>query len=226
MRQILGDGKLLTNNDQGGGHIQMSAFLKNNSAVALYFATRSSPFDRQFTLKLAEIYKQMLSSKENTPLLFDIIYVWLYDLDEESFDEHYKEMPWKAIPYREPHSIILIKRLDEYFHIQRTPTVVVLKTATGEILTKDGHRAIVQMKLNAIKSWCRGEKILCPRLPDEEFIWYETSCDGGCGMLPLIGLRYHCRICGNYDLCAACKQKQGHEHELDLLTPSYENDEG
>jgi hypothetical protein len=34
-------------------------------------------------------------------------------------------------------------------------------------------------------------------------------------MSPIIGQRYRCDTCGNYDLCSDC-QKKGHEHTLTL----------
>ena len=225
MRQILGDGEILKNSCQSGERILMSNFLKNNTAIGLYFAQDSSTLDRKFTSKLVDIYQQILSVSGNIPLLFDILYVWLYDLDKESFHEHYNNMSWKAIPYREQNSIILIARLNEYFNVQNTPTLIILNTSTGELITKNGYQVISQIGLNAIESWCSGEKAVCPTLSEEEFIWYYVSCDGGCGMSPLIGLRYHCEICENFDLCMACKESKGHEHELKLIKSSYETDD-
>ncbi|CAF4393141.1 unnamed protein product [Rotaria sp. Silwood2] len=224
MRQILGDGELLTNGNPTEEHILMSDLLKNNTAIGLYFVDHSS-FGGHFTLQLADIYNQMFSNDGHESLSFDIIYIWLYDLDKQSFNEHYKEMPWKSIPYREQDSIILINRLDKYFDIQRIPTLIILNTSTGEILANNGYQIISQMKLNAIESWCCGKKVICPRLPDEEFVWYHVYCDGGCNISPLRGLRYHCNICADYDLCVACKERKEHEHELQLLKPSYENEE-
>ena len=42
-------------------------------------------------------------------------------------------------------------------------------------------------------------------------------------MQPLIGQRYCCPTCGNYDLCSAC-EKKGHEHPLELA-PQPNDDE-
>jgi hypothetical protein len=44
-------------------------------------------------------------------------------------------------------------------------------------------------------------------------------------MAPLIGQRYHCSTCGNYDLCSAC-EKKGQEHPRDLVPqPNDEEDD-
>lgn len=225
MRQILGDGNVLTNSNSMAERVLVSDFVKNNTVIGLYFATHSSPYVHQFTLKLVDIYRRILSSNRDPILSFDIIYVWLFDSDKDSFNEHYREMPWKAIPYREEHSIFLIKRLDDYFNVQKVPTLIILNALNGEVITKNGYQIINELGSNAIESWCRGEKAIRPWLPDEKFVWYYVSCDGGCNMYPLTGLRYQCKICENYDLCAACKQSKGHEHELHLLPPSAEDDE-
>ena len=39
------------------------------------------------------------------------------------------------------------------------------------------------------------------------------QCDG-CGMLPLIGTRFTCPVCLDYDLCSSCHHRAGHEHRM------------
>ena len=39
---------------------------------------------------------------------------------------------------------------------------------------------------------------------DEREIHLGVQCDG-CGQCPLIGERYKCKVCDNYDLCGKCK---------------------
>ncbi|KYQ91468.1 ZZ-type zinc finger-containing protein [Tieghemostelium lacteum] len=51
-----------------------------------------------------------------------------------------------------------------------------------------------------------------------------VACDG-CGMSPLIGNRFKCTICPNYDLCSSCEQKGAVVHPtehplLKIATPS------
>lgn len=57
----------------------------------------------------------------------------------------------------------------------------------------------------------------------DEFEWDDVSCDG-CSMNPIIGQRYRCPTCDNYDLCSTCNKK-GHEHPLELVPQSTEEDE-
>jgi hypothetical protein len=46
-------------------------------------------------------------------------------------------------------------------------------------------------------------------------IHYFTTCDG-CNMYPLIGNRYVCQVCPNFDYCEKCyeKEKERHKHEF------------
>ena len=38
-----------------------------------------------------------------------------------------------------------------------------------------------------------------------------VSCDG-CGVVPIKGLRYKCSVCKDFDYCAGCEERLGHEH--------------
>jgi hypothetical protein len=38
-----------------------------------------------------------------------------------------------------------------------------------------------------------------------------VSCDG-CGESPIIGVRYKCAVCKNFDYCANCEEKLDHDH--------------
>ena len=40
-----------------------------------------------------------------------------------------------------------------------------------------------------------------------------VACDL-CGVAPLVGVRYKCAVCKDFDLCARCEASKGHEHPL------------
>ena len=50
---------------------------------------------RSFTPKLAKIFKEMNDEMKNK---LDIVFV-SSDEDQSGFDEYFKEMPWKALPF-------------------------------------------------------------------------------------------------------------------------------
>ena len=55
---------------------------------------------------------------------------------------------------------------------------------------------------------------------EEKEIHRFARCDG-CGMHPLIGKRYKCKICPNFDYCEKCleKNKETHHHEFINIPP-------
>lgn len=46
-----------------------------------------------------------------------------------------------------------------------------------------------------------------------------VACDG-CGVSPIIGIRYKCCICKNFDFCEICEERLNHAHPfIKLLSP-------
>lgn len=43
-------------------------------------------------------------------------------------------------------------------------------------------------------------------------IHQKTQCDG-CGVFPIVGIRYKCAVCKNFDYCEACEAKNAEKHE-------------
>ncbi|CAF3102044.1 unnamed protein product [Rotaria sp. Silwood2] len=92
--------------------------------------------------------------------------------------------------------------------------------ADGNILTRRGQRYVSNKGVDALKAWAQGENL--PPLSADDFEWWGIYCDG-CNVSPLVGQRYYCSTCGNYDLCSAC-EKKGHDHPLELI-PQPKDDE-
>lgn len=59
--------------------------------------------------------------------------------------------------------------------------------------------------------WGRG----CPVDPNAQATHYGVACDG-CQQSPIVGKRYKCTSCPNYDLCEACLSKGIHKKEHSL----------
>jgi hypothetical protein len=45
----------------------------------------------------------------------------------------------------------------------------------------------------------------------QEPVWPGVTCDS-CGVAPIIGLRYKCAVCANFDFCEACERSEPHPH--------------
>jgi len=47
----------------------------------------------------------------------------------------------------------------------------------------------------------------------------KVECDG-CGVAPIQGVRYKCSVCKNFDYCATCEERRGHDHAfLKIMKP-------
>ena len=46
---------------------------------------------------------------------------------------------------------------------------------------------------------------------DKSIIHDRCECDG-CGMFPILGPRYKCSVCKNFDFCSKCEEFSDHEH--------------
>jgi hypothetical protein len=54
----------------------------------------------------------------------------------------------------------------------------------------------------------------------DEIVHDTYGCDG-CSAYPIKGLRFKCRDCVNFDFCAMCREKSGHQHtDFYLITAS------
>ena len=46
-----------------------------------------------------------------------------------------------------------------------------------------------------------------------------AACDG-CGVSPIIGIRYKCSVCKNFDFCEVCEERVVHNHPfIKILKP-------
>jgi len=50
-----------------------------------------------------------------------------------------------------------------------------------------------------------------PKLPKNKFIHERVTCDG-CGVKPIIGNRWKCAVCEDFDYCDKCESTKEHAH--------------
>lgn len=121
--------------------------------VALYFY-EDGLTDDELTIKLKMAYKGSAKTKEN----FEVVLLYLYDThgtlhstNEESFWKKFKDMPWLALPFKDPNHKKL-KRIfgypDDLNGPERPPTLVIfgpngefVDPCGGDILMKFGAPA-------------------------------------------------------------------------------------
>ncbi|CAF4033577.1 unnamed protein product, partial [Rotaria sp. Silwood1] len=204
--ELLGE-QLLQHNESGSESNQISTDQLNGKTVALYFSAHWCPPCRNFTPKLAKIFKEL--NKEVKDKL-DIVFI-SWDEDQAAFDEYFKEMPWKAVPFSDRDRS---NTLGEKFNVNGIPSLVVL-SSTCEKITSDGVKEVRAASNKALDLWSQGKRLFWSREAREgEYVWEDTTCDS-CYMSPLIGSRHGCthKEC-NINLCETCLPNNKHEHPL------------
>lgn len=100
VKELIGD-LLVNSSGQSVESASITAKLSSESfgkrVLGLYFAAHWCPPCRDFTPILIEFYSHFKES-ETAHCLVDIIFI-SSDVDEESFLEYLKQMPWPAVPY-------------------------------------------------------------------------------------------------------------------------------
>ncbi|CAM4833811.1 unnamed protein product [Rotaria magnacalcarata] len=187
-----------------GEQIETKTLWKDGvKSIGLYFCADLPTSHHEFTLTLAQFYKELQASDHP----FQLVFV-SSDRYGHSFDEYHAKMPWPAVPFN---AGTILRTYFQCIGIQ-SPLLIIL-SADGSIITRRGCNYVSSKGAEALKIWAQCEQL--PVLSADEFEWSRIYCDG-CKMNPMIGQRYHCSICGNYDLCSAC-EKKGHEHPLKLI---------
>ncbi|CAF3901938.1 unnamed protein product [Rotaria sordida] len=149
------------------------------------------------------IWENGVKSQANS-LPFRIVLV-SSDYDKQSFHEYRSKMPWPAIPLGSSHL------LHTYFQSCYIPRFYIV-SSDGKVLSRRGVDDVTRKSIEALKTWIQGETV-APRTADE-FEWDDVSCNG-CNMNPIIGQRYRCSTC----------EKKGHEHPLELVPQSTEDED-
>ena len=121
------------------------------------------------------------------------------------------------------HEFMLIKKKDKTnLHFRRHHKNLQKNNTTGNLfeeekkeeLKLEGEEKKEELKLEE-------EKMEELKLEEEEkkeelklankIVHFGVKCDG-CGAYPIIGCRYKCVICNNFDFCEECEKKKGEEH--------------
>lgn len=119
--------------------VSMTQLQKDNKYVIVYFSAHWCPPCRNFTPKFAEWYKKNQPKLAGTERSFDVIFV-SSDRQQDAFEEYWNSQPWLALPFEER---ALKATISKNMDVKGIPTVQVLDTATGKVVTDSGRTGVM-----------------------------------------------------------------------------------
>ena len=114
------------------GKVLPSAAFKDCKLIGVYFSMHNCPPCRQFTPIFAELYNELKGDNS-----LEVIFC-SGDKDEKTFAEYYEEMPWLALPFKDPRMATLAKKFD----VRGVPRLVIINKATGAVLEQNAVQKI------------------------------------------------------------------------------------
>ena len=90
--------------------------------MLFYFSMHNCPPCREFTPLLVELYNE---HNENAKVM-EVVFM-SGDQDQNLYNEYFGEMPWLALPFKDPR----MKPAAKHFGVRGLPRLVVLNAKTG-----------------------------------------------------------------------------------------------
>jgi len=101
-------------------------------------------------------------------------------------------------------------------------------------LPRKAFKKLIKKELEKQKTQTLNELMNCPdiqidseqsdindhaKASNEKHIHKNVACDG-CGVSPIVGIRYKCSVLKNFDFCANCEARRDHDHPfLKIVRP-------
>lgn len=105
--------------------------------ICLLFSAKWCKPCNCFMGKLLDLYKTLNSTSPACNL--EILFVSL-DHNESSFLDHFKEMPWLAVPFDQK----IIRKLRFTFHVEQIPSLIPLVLVDGNVLVEEDAVRLVE----------------------------------------------------------------------------------
>ena len=110
-----------------------------------YFSMHTCPPCREFTPIFGELYKEMNEDEKR----FEVVF-FSGDSSQHQFDEYYEEMPWPAMPWKDPRLKVVAKE----FKVKGLPQLIVLKR-DGTLISSNAVQKITEEGPEAIEEWLK-----------------------------------------------------------------------
>lgn len=125
------------------------ALVAAHKHVAIYFSASWCGPCHRFTPILAKFYAAAATHHWLVAGSAPQVLFASRDRDQASFDEYYGHMPWVAIPFGDER----IGHLADTFKLRGIPTLVVVESATGNIVTTDAVEDVSTDPAAAVAAW-------------------------------------------------------------------------
>jgi len=139
LSKVFTDSSIIDKDDKT---VPLSSF--ENKVIGFYFSGSWCGPCHRFTPLLAEKYNELIGKSKP----FEIIFV-SSDRDSNSCKEYYSHMPWKCLQFSERDSKFL---LSELFEVEGIPTLVLVDTENGKIITTDGRSELFEKDFDELKT--------------------------------------------------------------------------
>lgn len=125
------------------GKVAPATAFADAKIVGIYFSMHNCPPCRQFTPVFAELYNEMLAAGDKS---LAVVFC-SGDKDEATYNEYYGEMPWEALPFKDPRMATLAKKFD----VRGVPRLVIINKATGEVIEQNGVQKLMMEGPSAVE---------------------------------------------------------------------------
>jgi len=139
LKSIFGDDDLVKKD----GKISVSDAISGMELIGIYFSAHWCGPCRQFTPKLAEIYKSWKADGKKIEIIFGSS-----DRDAKNWSEYYAEMPWLAFPFGDKRKDVL----EQKYNVNGIPWLVILDK-NGKLVQNEADTAISASGAAAINEW-------------------------------------------------------------------------
>ena len=134
------------NKTPGGVETTVGETITANSGklLMIYLSMHDCPGCREFTPLLVDLYETMNEDGKN----FEVVF-FSGDKQVEVFKSYYAEMPWPALPFKDPR----LKKIVKHFNIKGLPRLIVFDAKTNRVLSDNAVEKVTAQGPVIIEQW-------------------------------------------------------------------------
>lgn len=104
-----------------------------------------------------------------------------------------------------------------HLEVSKRDYVNISNSKYGDSMKSSNESFLKQSDISQIRSIIQEEfeksigNVISSKLESHRIVHYNVKCDG-CGNKPILGVRYRCSMCSNFNYCSMCEQDNYHIH--------------